>query len=121
MVGPLWYKLYHIGVRCKLLQVIKSMYLNVTICVQVDGYNSNYFTHELGIMQGECKCLLYFFHYTHKHVYVNDCEMAFINSSSIPLEVKDLNLFLLMYADDMVIFCHDKWVEINYCFIMTVS
>ena len=62
MVGPLWYKLYHIGVRCKLLQVIKSMYLNVTICVQVDGYNSNYFTHELGIMQGECKCLLYFFH-----------------------------------------------------------
>jgi hypothetical protein len=24
--------------------------------------------------------------------------------SSIPLEVKDLNLFLLMYADDMVIF-----------------
>jgi hypothetical protein len=30
--------------------------------------------------------------------------MAFINSSSIPLEVKDLNLFLLMYADDMVIF-----------------
>ena len=104
MVGPLWYKLYHIGVRCKLLQVIKSMYLNVTICVQVDGYNSNYFTHELGIMQGECKCLLYFFHYTHKHVYVNDCEMAFINSSSIPLEVKDLNLFLLMYADDMVIF-----------------
>ena len=30
--------------------------------------------------------------------------MTFINSSSIPLEVKDLNLFLLMYADDMVIF-----------------
>lgn len=30
--------------------------------------------------------------------------MAFINSSSIPLEVKDFNLFLIMYADDMVIF-----------------
>jgi hypothetical protein len=32
--------------------------------------------------------------------------MAFINStcSSIPLELKDLNLFLLMYADDVVIF-----------------
>jgi hypothetical protein len=38
----LWYKLYHIGVRCKLLQVIKSMYANVTTCVQVDGFN--YFT-----------------------------------------------------------------------------
>ena len=30
--------------------------------------------------------------------------MAFINSSSILLEVKDFYLFLLMYADDMVIF-----------------
>ena len=43
----LWYKLYHIGVRCKLLQVIKSMYSNITTCVQVDGFN--YFTNELGL------------------------------------------------------------------------
>jgi hypothetical protein len=94
----LWYKLYHIGVRCKLLQVIKSMYLNVTTCVQVDGFN--YFTNELGLIQGEVLSPILF------SLYVNDCEMAFINStcSSIPLEVKDLNLFLLMYADDVVIF-----------------
>jgi hypothetical protein len=56
----LWYKLYHIGIRCKLLQVIKSMYSNVTTCVQVDGFN--YFTNELGLIQGKC-CLLNFFHY----------------------------------------------------------
>ena len=94
----LWYKLYHIGVRCKLLQVIKSMYLNVTTCVQVDGFN--YFTNELGLIQGEVLSPILF------SLYVNDCEMAFINStcSSIPLELKDLNLFLLMYADDVVIF-----------------
>jgi hypothetical protein len=94
----LWYKLYHISVRCKLLQVIKSMYLNVTTCVQVDGFN--YFTNELGLIQGEVLSPILF------SLYVNDCEMAFINStcSSIPLEVKDLNLFLLMYADDVVIF-----------------
>jgi hypothetical protein len=94
----LWYKLYHIGVRCKLLQVIKSLYLNVTTCVQVDGFN--YFTNELGLIQGEVLSPILF------SLYVNDCEMAFINStcSSIPLEVKDLNLFLLMYADDVVIF-----------------
>jgi hypothetical protein len=29
--------------------------------------------------------------------------MTFINSSSIPLEVKDLNLFLLMYVNDMAV------------------
>jgi hypothetical protein len=94
----LWYKLYHIGIRCKLLQVIKSMYSNVTTCVQVDGFN--YFTNELGLIQGEVLSPILF------SLYVNDCEMAFINStcSSIPLELKDLNLFLLMYADDVVIF-----------------
>jgi hypothetical protein len=89
----LWYKLYHIGIRCKLLQVIKSMYSNVTTCVQVDGFN--YFTNELSLIQGEVLSPILF------SLYVNDCEMAFINStcSSIPLELKDLNLFLLMYAD----------------------
>jgi hypothetical protein len=94
----LWYKLYHIGIRCKLLQVIKSMYSNVTTCVQVDGFN--YFTNELGLIQGDVLSPILF------SSYVNDCEMAFINStcSSIPLELKDLNLFLLMYADDVVIF-----------------
>jgi len=49
----LWYKLSHIGIRGKLLQVIKSMYSNVIICVQVDGFNSDYFTNELGLMQVE--------------------------------------------------------------------
>jgi hypothetical protein len=83
----LWYKLYQIVIRCKLLQVIKSMYSNVTTCVQVDGFN--YFTNELGLIQGVVLSPILF------SLYVNDCEMAFINStcSSIPLEVKDLNLF----------------------------
>ena len=36
--------------------------------------------------------------------YVNDCEIAFINSDAVPIDVKELSLFLLMYADDMVIF-----------------
>ena len=99
------------------------MYSNVTTCVQVDGFN--YFTNELGLrdignqnifleknhkppfklngcslIQGEVLSPILF------SLYVNDSEMAFINStcSSIPLELKDLNLFLLMYADDVVIF-----------------
>ena len=30
--------------------------------------------------------------------------MAFINSDSVPFEMKELSLFLLMYADDIFIF-----------------
>ena len=74
------------------------MYSNVTTCVQVDGFNSDYFTNALGLMQAEVLSPILF------SLYVNDCEMAFINSSSLPLEVKNLKLFLLMYADDMVNF-----------------
>jgi hypothetical protein len=37
-------------------------------------------------------------------IYVNDCEMDFLNNCCQPVELKELSLFLLMYADDMVIF-----------------
>jgi hypothetical protein len=37
-------------------------------------------------------------------LYVNDCEMNFINHNCDPIELKELSLFLIMYADDMVIF-----------------
>jgi hypothetical protein len=37
-------------------------------------------------------------------IYVNDCEMEFFNNCCQPVELKELTLFLLMYADDMVIF-----------------
>jgi hypothetical protein len=37
-------------------------------------------------------------------IYVNDCEMEFLNNCCQPVELKELSLFLLMYADDMVIF-----------------
>ncbi|XP_063420573.1 uncharacterized protein LOC134705786 [Mytilus trossulus] len=94
----LWYKLSKIGIQGKFLMVIKAMYSNVTSCVSVDGFNSDYFTNEVGLMQGEVLSPIFF------SMYVNDCEMAFINSDSIPYEMKELNLFLLMYADDMVIF-----------------
>lgn len=94
----LWYKLSKIGFQGKLLTVIKSMYTNVSTCVCVDGFNSEYFSNELGLMQGEVLSPILF------SLYVNDCEMAFINSNAIPYEMKELNLFLLMYADDMVIF-----------------
>ena len=34
-------------------------------------------------------------------LYVNDCEMDFINHNCDPIELKELSLFLIMYADDM--------------------
>ena len=36
--------------------------------------------------------------------YVNDFEMEFIRTSNMPVEMRDLNLFVLLYADDMILF-----------------
>ena len=36
--------------------------------------------------------------------YVNDFEMEFIRNSNMSVEMQDLDLFVLLYADDMILF-----------------
>ena len=94
----IWYKLSKIGICGKPLSVIKYMYENVKTCITVDGFYSDFFQNQVGLMQGEVIYPILF------AIYVNDCEMEFLNNCCQPVELKELSLFLLMYADDMVIF-----------------
>ena len=94
----LWLKLSKIGIKGKLLQILYSMYSNVKSCVTVRGYNSEYFRSMFGLMQGEVLSPILF------SFYVNDFEREFIASNCIPYELGQLNLFLLLYADDMILF-----------------
>ena len=94
----LWLKLSRVGITGKLLSVLKSMYSTVKVCVKVDGFYSEQFTSSVGLMQGEVLSPILF------SLYVNDFEMEFLRNSNIPYEVQDLSLFLLMYADDMILF-----------------
>ena len=48
----LWYKLSKIGITGKLLTVIKSMYSNVKTCIAVNGFYTDFFQNNLGLMQG---------------------------------------------------------------------
>ena len=74
------------------------MYSKLKCCVKFDGHFSNFFTSNIGLMQGESLSpLLYSF-------YVNDMEIEMINSGCQSYELKPLNLFLLMYADDTALF-----------------
>lgn len=91
-------KLSKIGIQGKLLRVIKGLYKNVKACVTSDGNLSDFFNSNLGLMQGEVLSPILF------NLYVNDFEINFLNSECVPFEISSLNLFLLMYADDMVIF-----------------
>ena len=93
----LWYKLGKLGICGKLLNVLKSMYCNVKSCITIDGLKSDYFPNCLGLMQGEVLSPILF------SFYVNDFEMEFVKKCNIPVELRDLSLFVLLYADDMIL------------------
>jgi hypothetical protein len=93
----LWFKLSKCGMRGKMLTIIKSLYLNVKSCVTINGALSQSFVNNCGLMQGEVLSPVLF------SLYLNDLELAFVESNCKPVEVKSLSLFLLMYADDLVL------------------
>ena len=74
------------------------MYSNVRTCIKYKGLNSKYFCNTLGLMQGEVLSPILF------SFFVNDFENEFIVNGNCALEFQDLSLFLLMYADDMILF-----------------
>ena len=96
--AKLWHKIANLGLQEKLLSVIKSLYSNIRTSVLLNGKISDFFINSLGVLQGEIISPILF------SLYVNDCEIDFLNNGVVPTELQELSLFLLMYADDMVIF-----------------
>lgn len=68
----LWDKIYEVGIRGKLLQILQSLYNNVKSCVKYGGVLSDYFSNDMGLMQGEVLSPLLF------AFYVNDFEINFV-------------------------------------------
>jgi hypothetical protein len=96
--NKLFLKLTRYGVTGKLLTIIKSLYSNLKSCVRFQTELSNFFHCTNGLMQGEGLSPLLF------SLYVNDFENAFINDLCDDIHFQDVALFLLMYADDTVLF-----------------
>ena len=63
-----------------------------------NGLLSDYFPIKIGLFQGEVLSPLLY------SLYVNDCEIHFIREKCPSIEINLINLFLLMYADDMALF-----------------
>lgn len=93
----LWQKLIKSGVRGKMLDVIISMYQNIKSKVKFDNKLSKEFTCSLGVRQGECLSPFLF------SIFLNDIENEFVMSGIEGMDIGMLNMFLLLYADDMTI------------------
>ena len=99
----LWLKLIKTGVRGKLLNVIKSMYTSVKAMVRYNNQLSEEFSCYLGVRQGECLSPFLF------SIYLNDIEAEFVQNNFKGIETDMLKLFLLLYADDIVLFASDEY------------
>ena len=56
----------------------------------------------MGVRQGECLSPFLF------SIYLNDIETDFINNECQSIDIELLKVFLMLYADDIVIFTNDE-------------
>ena len=118
----LWYKLVKLGLRGKILNILKSMYSSVKSRVKFDNKLGNEFNCTLGVRQGECLSPLLF------SLYLNNIEEQFLNSGLEGIDINMFKMFMLLYADDIVIFANSAEelqqsldLLLNYCNIWKLT
>jgi hypothetical protein len=94
----LWFKLYMSGVSTKMINIIKSMYSTVQLCVRSNGLLSNYFESCQGVKQGEPMSPLLFL------LFVNDIVENFQVDEDFCVKMSNILLFIILFADDTVLF-----------------
>ena len=97
----LWCKLITLGIRGKIVNIIKPIYANVKSKVKFCNKLGNQFACSLCVRKGECLSPILF------SLYLNDIEEQFIHSIIKGTDVDMLKIFLLLYADDIAIFANN--------------
>ena len=94
----LWYKLLKVGVRGRMFDIIKSVYSTVKSQVKYNNTLNNAFFSSKGVCQGECLFPFLF------SMYLNDLEAEIDIKGMEGIDIGMLKLFILLYADDIVLF-----------------
>ena len=94
----LWYKLIKIGVRGRMLDIIKLIYTSVKSRVKNNNILSESFSCDIGVRQGKCLSPFLF------AMYVNDLEQELSEKGVNGIDIGMAKLLLLLYTDDIVLF-----------------
>jgi hypothetical protein len=97
----LWYKLRSIGIHGAFFNCIKSLYDDVKCAVKVNEHMTQWFDVEIGVKQG---CLLSPVLF---NIFLNDI-VDELNQLKCGIPVLDINIDLLMYADDIVLLAENE-------------
>ena len=95
--NALWLKLYKLGVNGRMLRIIRALYDSVKCCIRHCDSYSDFFEVSVGLKQGETLSPILF------SLFVEDLEIYLQTRPDSGLCINDINIMLLMFADDMVI------------------
>lgn len=95
--NALWLKLYKLGINGKMLRIIRALYDSVKCCIRHCDSYSDFFEVSVGLKQGETLSPILF------SLFVEDLEIYLQSRPDSGLCINDINIMLLMFADDMVI------------------
>jgi len=97
----LWCKLNNMGMSTKMLSAIKSLYSNVSSCVRVNGYFTEWFNVNTGLRQG-CSLSTVLF-----NLFINDLA-ALVKGLHKGVDIGTEYVSILLYADDIVLIAENE-------------
>ena len=93
------------GGSCKLVKLLQAIYSSVKSCVRTNtsnNVNSAYFGSFLGVKKGEhLSPFLFICFINDMYTFIKDCSFDIVN-------IDELQLLLLLFADDTVLFSYSK-------------
>ena len=98
----IWYESIKSGASTKIVRMLKTIYEKVKASVRANGLTSEYFESYMGIRQGEPLSPLLF------DIFINYMYQYLYTDSYVYLNIDDIKLFLLLFADDAVLLSYTK-------------
>ena len=98
----LWFKLLQLGASSKMVNMLKVIYTDVKACVRSDNTLSDCFECLSGVKEGEPSSPLLFI------LFINDFYENLITRNNDYFTLNNIKLFLLLFADDAVLFSYTK-------------